>query len=79
MRARVIPAAALRLWTLIHKPRKPATPQQKAARKLSAKKAAKTRAANRKKKPGAKAPAPRSGAPHKPRKAASPRPATHAA
>lgn len=67
-----------RLWTLIHKPKRPETAKQKAARKLSAKKAAKTRAAN-KKKHGAKAPAPRSGTTHKPKRAASPRPATVAA
>lgn len=67
------------LWTLVHKPRKPETAQQKAKRSASAKKAAKTRGARKKAKPGAKAPAPRSGTPHKPRKAASPRPATHAA
>lgn len=68
------------LWTLIHKPRKPATPAQKKARQAAAKKAAKTRAAHKKQhKPGAKSPAPRSGAVHHPKKAAHPRPATHAA
>ena len=64
------------LWTLIK--RKPQTAKQKAARQAAGRKAAQTRAANRKKN-GAKSPAPRSGTAAKPKKAASPRPATQAA
>lgn len=58
-------------WTLIHRPKR-ATKAKKAAPKRAARKTARKTAHK-------KAPAPRSGRVHHPRKAASPKPATTAA